>query len=42
MFGSVYNMGISAYLGPIRDEIIFRLGVRGDDYAGASIIVMEL
>jgi hypothetical protein len=40
--GTIDNMGISVYFGPIQDEIIFRIGIRGDDYAGASIIVMEL
>ena len=42
ILGSKNNQGASVYLGPIRNEIVLRLFVRGDDYAAASWSVVEL
>ena len=40
--GDFYNHGINAFVGHVTKGIIFRLRVTGDNYAGASFIVMEL
>jgi hypothetical protein len=40
--GDVANQTISAYTGPINDHIVFRIRVTGDNWVGASYVVMEL
>ena len=40
--GAVENMAISSSIGVINDNIMFRLSVHGDDFVGASFVVMEL
>jgi len=40
--GEDTNEGISSYVGPINEEIEFRIFIDGDDWVGASYFVMEL
>ncbi len=36
------NMGLSSYVGPVNREIVFRLFIQGDDWAGAGFTMLQL
>lgn len=41
-WGDDKNQGICSYVGPIQEEVTFRLFIYGDDCAGASFFIQEL
>ena len=41
-YGDVRNMAMSSWVGWINDKITFRLSVQGDDFVGATYVIMEL
>ena len=41
-FGQPSNQCISSYIGRINEHIRFRITIAGDDYVGATVMLMEL
>jgi hypothetical protein len=42
LYSDTRNMAISAWVGYIQSNITFRVNVTGDDWVGASYIIMEI